>query len=72
LNYGLHRMDLAEPAYELLSELAGGKSMGEAIESVMIRKWRPAVKEAHLFEWFRDWMAQGFFQSVELSAPAAV
>jgi Putative DNA-binding domain len=72
VNYGLHRMDLAEPAYELLSELAGGKSMGEAIESVMIRKWRPAVKEAHLFEWFRDWMAQGFFQSVELNAPAAV
>lgn len=71
-NYSLHRMDLTQPAYELLSALAAGKTMGEAIESVMIRKWRPAVKEAHLFEWFRDWMAEGFFQSVELGSPAAV
>ena len=71
-NYSLHRMDLTQPAYELLSALAGGKTMGEAIESVMIRKWRPAVKEAHLFEWFRDWMAEGFFQSVELGSPARV
>lgn len=71
-NYGLHRMDLAQPAYELLSLLASGKTMGEAIESVMLRKWRPAVKESHLFEWFRDWMAEGFFQSVELSAASPV
>jgi len=71
-NYGLHRMDLTQPAFQLLSLLAAGKTMGEAIESVMLRKWRPAVKEAHLFEWFRDWMAEGFFQSVELGAPAAV
>lgn len=71
-NFGLHRMDLTQPAFELLSLLAAGKTMGDAIESVMLRKWRPAVKEAHLFEWFRDWMAEGFFQSVELAAPAAV
>ncbi|HYK18292.1 MAG TPA: DNA-binding domain-containing protein [Bryobacteraceae bacterium] len=71
-NYNLHRMDLTQPAYELLSALAAGKTMGEAIESVMIRKWRPAVKEAHLFEWFRDWMAEGFFQSVELGVTTAV
>jgi hypothetical protein len=70
-NYSLHRMDLTQPAYELLSALAEGKTMGDAIESVMIRKWRPAVKEAHLFEWFRDWMAERFFQSVELGAMTA-
>jgi hypothetical protein len=65
--YGLHRMDLTQPAYELLSALASGKTLGEAIISVLPRKWRPAVKEAHLFEWFRDWMAEGLFQSVELA-----
>ncbi|HYL38902.1 MAG TPA: DNA-binding domain-containing protein [Bryobacteraceae bacterium] len=66
-NYNLHRMDLAEPAYGLLSALASGKTLGEAIVSTLTRKWRPAVKQAQLFEWFRDWMAEGFFQSVELA-----
>jgi len=70
-NYGLHRMDLTQPAYELLSAIASGKTLGDAILSVMSRKWRPAVKQQHLFEWFRDWMAEGFFQAVELAEPAA-
>jgi len=65
--YGLHRMGLTQPAYELLSALASGTTLGEAIISVMTRKWRPAVKESNLFEWFRDWMAEGLFQSVELA-----
>lgn len=68
-NYGLHRMDLTQPAYELLSSLAAGNSLGQAITSVMTRNWRPAVKQSDLFGWFRDWMAEGFFQSIEL-APA--
>ena len=66
-NYGLHRMDLTQPAYELLSALASGQRLGEAIISVLSRKWRPAVRQAHLFEWFRDWMAGGLFHSVELA-----
>ena len=65
-NYNLHRMDVTQPAYQLLSALAEEKTLGEAIVPVMTRKWRPAVKESHLFEWFRDWMAEGFFQSIEL------
>ena len=39
-NYRLHRMDLTQPAYELFSALASGKTVGEAIVSVMTRKWR--------------------------------
>jgi hypothetical protein len=65
--YNLHRMNLEQPAYELLSALAAGKTVGEAIVSVLTRKWRPAVKQAQLFEWFRDWMSEGLFQSVELA-----
>ncbi len=68
-NYGLHRMDLRQPAYELLSALASGQRLGEAIISVLSKKWRPAVKQEHLFEWFRDWMAGGLFHSVELADP---
>ena len=66
-NYGLHRMDLTQPAYELLSSLAAGNSLGQAITSVMTRNWRPVVKQSDLFGWFRDWMAEGFFQSIELA-----
>lgn len=69
-NYYVHRMDLTQPAYELLSALASGRTMGEAIVSVMTRKRRPAVKESQLFEWFRDWMNEGLFQSVELASDA--
>jgi len=65
-DYQVHRMDLLEPAYELLSALASGGTMGEAIMAVPSRKWRPAVKQSQLFEWFRDWMAEGLFQAVEL------
>lgn len=65
-NYSVHRLDLSHPAYELLAALAGGNTVGEAIVTVMTRKWRPAVKQTNLFEWFRDWMAEGLFQAVEL------
>jgi hypothetical protein len=65
--YDVHRLDLARPAYELLTSLASGKTVGDAIIGVMTRKWRPAVKQPQLFEWFRDWMAEGFFQAVELA-----
>jgi hypothetical protein len=67
-NYRVHRMDLTQPAYELLTALAGGQTVGDAIVGVMTRKWRPAVKEKQLFEWFRDWMAEGLFHAVELAA----
>ena len=66
-NYSVHRMDLTQPAYELLSALASGQTVGDAIVSVMTRKFRPAVKEKQLFEWFRDWMAEGLFQAVDIA-----
>jgi hypothetical protein len=65
-NYRVRRTDLTQPAYELLSALAADKTVGDAIIGVMIRKWRPAVKQNQLFEWFRDWMADGLFQAVEV------
>jgi hypothetical protein len=65
-SYQVHRINLTEPAYVLLSTLISGRTMGEAIMSVLTRKRRPAVKEPQLFEWFRDWMAEGLFQAVEL------
>ena len=65
--YSVHRLDLSEPAYHMLSALAAGRTMRRALVSVLTRKWRPAVKQAQLFEWFRDWMGEGLFQAVELA-----
>ena len=65
-NYRVHRLDLKRPAYELLSALASGKKLGEALMEVCVPGRRPAVKESQLYEWFRDWMAEGLFQTVEL------
>jgi hypothetical protein len=61
-------MELIEAAYELLTALASGRPMGEALTWILTRKWRPALKQSQLFEWFRDWMAEGLFQAVELAA----
>ena len=67
-NYQVHRMDLKEPAYELLTALASGRTLGEAIETLLARRSRTAVKQSHLFDWFRGWMAEGLFQAVETGA----
>ncbi len=66
-DFHVYRLNLEGPAYELLSSLAKGDTVGDSIVSVMTRKRRPAVKEAQLFEWFRDWMAERLFQTVELA-----
>jgi len=70
-NYQVHRIDLTEAAYELLSSLASGRTLGEAIVAVLTRKGRKAVKQSQLFEWFRDWMAEGVFHAVELDGANA-
>ena len=63
-NYRLHRLDLKKPAYQMLSELASGKTLGDTLMASV--EWRPKVKESQLFDWFREWMSEGLFQSVEL------
>ena len=57
--YSLFRDNLSRPAFELLSGLTAGVSVGEAIGSV-------AATQKKLFGWFREWMSAGLFQSVEL------
>jgi hypothetical protein len=58
-NYRVHRLDLNRQAFELLSLLAAGKTLGEALSTVR-------VPQARLFQWFRDWMSEGLFRAVEI------
>lgn len=55
----LYRDSLPRPAFELLSALAAGVPVGEAIRSV-------AATQKKLFGWFREWMTAGLFRSVEI------
>jgi hypothetical protein len=63
-NYTLQRLDLTRPAYELLSSLASGVPLGRALSLASRRR---AIGEVQLFSWFRDWVANGLFQTVEQS-----
>jgi len=63
-NFRVQRLDLTKSAYQMLSELASGKKLGDTL--MASAAWRPKVKESQLFEWFREWMSEGLFQAVEL------
>jgi hypothetical protein len=58
-NFNLHRQSLTRPAFELFNALVSGMPVGEAVSG-------RAVSQKKLFGWFRDWMASGLFQSIEL------
>ena len=64
-DYRLWQLDLTKPAYELLQALASGLPLGEALKIVLARM-RHTKREDKLFSWFREWVAQGLFQAVEL------
>jgi hypothetical protein len=57
-DYAMSRLDLKRDAYELLSKLVSGATLGDAVRSA------PRVREEQLFRWFREWMAEGIFQKV--------
>lgn len=63
--YSVWRFDLTRPAFEMLTALTSGMPLGEAILATTRRFSSRGVKE-QIFQWFREWVNQGFFQSVEL------
>lgn len=63
--YACWRLELSRPAYGLLQALAAGTPLGDAVAAARKRRGRAAVGEEQLFRWFRDWVREGIFQSVE-------
>jgi hypothetical protein len=63
-DYGLRRLDLTLPEYELLCDLVNQKTVGEAIITACTKKGKARAKEEDLFKWFQTWMAQGLFHKV--------
>ncbi len=63
--YACWRLELSRPAYDLLQALAADTPLGDAVAAAQKRRGRAAVGEEQLFSWFRDWVREGIFQSVE-------
>jgi len=64
-HYGVRRRELSRPAYRLLSELAAGASLGQAVEAAALRRGRSAAGQTQLYRWFREWMRCGMFRAIE-------
>ena len=65
--YVVHHSTLSAPEYQLLGALAGGQSVGAAIEQVAQTAGADLDHlAANLHEWFQRWAAAGYFERVEL------
>jgi hypothetical protein len=70
-SYSVYRLDLSRTAYDLLSDLVSGTTLGDAVQKAA-RRGRGAAKEDELFRWFREWISGGIFRKVEaLPSPTA-
>lgn len=63
-NYSVYRLALSRAAHDLLTDLAAGRALGEAVSAALRRGGRRAPGEGELNLWFRKWVAEGLFQSV--------
>jgi hypothetical protein len=65
-NFIVRRYPLTQPQFGLLAEIAGGKSLGAAMEASMTNDdMGCAVDPTQVQEWFRFWTAEGFFAGIE-------
>ena len=69
-DYRIHRLELSQPAYDLLSDLAAGRLLGEAVTAAARRRASAAARETQLYRWFRQWMASGLFMGLEGLEPS--
>lgn len=63
--YVVRRRDLTRPQHALLSALVGGATLGDAVSSTLGAARRP-IQPDEFFAWFREWVAAGMFQSIDL------
>lgn len=67
LDYRIWRKDLDEQQFTLLSELHAGSALGEALVACAeLPGSEPETLVSSIYEWFRDWSAEGFFHKVDI------
>ena len=65
-DYSVYRHDLTRGAHDLLADLVAGKPLGRAVAAALKRGGRKRPQPDDLFRWFRQWVAGGMFQAIEL------
>jgi hypothetical protein len=65
-DFVVRRYGLSKTEFELLKGLKNNRSLGEAIESVVTAEKDVDALAANLQLWFRNWTAEGFFQTVNV------
>lgn len=66
-NYVVRRYNLSETEFELLRTLQTGERLGRAVErAATVTDENVEELPAKLERWFRNWTAEGFFQSIHL------
>ncbi len=64
-NFIVRRYSLCQAEFELLLALKSGRTVGQALEAMLAStKMDPAELPQKLKLWFRNWTAEGFFESI--------
>jgi len=63
-DYSVLRLELSRAEHDLLKALAGGTPLGEAL-AVAAQLQKSSSQRAKIFKWFRTWIAEGLFTSIE-------
>ncbi|MBI4853182.1 MAG: putative DNA-binding domain-containing protein [Acidobacteria bacterium] len=65
-NYKLWRLPLSYDAYNMLSDIVAGKTLGDAIVNAIEKSSESQeVLQGQVFNWFQSWVKEGFFQKIE-------
>lgn len=64
-HYTVRRLDLSRDQHALLSALISGATLGDALAKT-VQSARGRVGPDDFFVWFRDWVAAGMFQALDL------
>jgi hypothetical protein len=62
-SYAVYRRELSRPAFSLLSDLASGLPVGQALAAAARRRGAPGPEA--LTRWFREWASDGLFTRLE-------
>src|SRR5437899_605765 len=65
-DYGVFRMPLTREAFTFLGSLMAKETIGTAIATFQSR-FRRLPEQDELFNWFRDWSAEGLFAAIEVN-----
>jgi hypothetical protein len=65
-SYSVYRHDLTRAAHDLLADLAGGLTVGEAVAAALKRRGHGRLPAEDAFRWFRQWAVAGMFSEVVL------